>query len=121
MRNPAAAYPALTGGLAQMIIAVITSFSFHLSVTDTAAIQAATIAVIGFVVALRTRPFAYSAVTGLLAAGAGLLLAFKVHGITAGEVSAFNAIVAMFAFKLVHQAVSPVPPQPVTPPGHSAP
>lgn len=109
MRNPVAAYPALTGGLAQMIVAVITSFSFRLSLTETAAIQATTIAVIGFVVALRTTPFSYSFATGLLSAGAGLLLAFKVRGITPGEISAFNALVAMFAMKLVHQAVTPNP------------
>jgi hypothetical protein len=112
-------FPALSAAIAQFIVAVILSFPVHLSLDETTAIEAVTVAALGLVVAAMTHPFAYSAVTGLLAAGLTCLLAFKTPGITPGLLSAVNGVIAVFAFKAVHRAVSPVIPVPPSPAEHA--
>jgi len=119
MPNLLTRYPALSAALGQLAVTLILAFGVHLDVTATAAVEACTAAGLGLVVAAFTRPFAYSAVTGFLLAGLACLAAFKIRGITPGLLSAVNAAFAAFAFKLTHQAVTPVVPQAA--PQHSAP
>ena len=85
--------PAMVTAVVQAILGVIVSFGFSLTADETGAIMAVTTALLGLVTAVSARPFAVSALTGLVSAVVTLLVAFGVHGIQPNTVVSVNAAI----------------------------
>ena len=106
--------PVLCAAAVQACVAIAAGLG--LSAKQSGAIEAATTAVLGVVVAWHVRPVPVPAFTGAVAAVVTLLVAFGVPAVPAGTVSAVNAaLVAVLALFRGH--VTPVAGAPVASPG----
>ena len=83
--------PVLMAGALQAILSLLISLGLNLTAGQAGAIEAATTAVLGVVVAWNVRPLQVPALTSAVGAIVTLLVAFGVPGVQAGSVSAFNA------------------------------
>jgi hypothetical protein len=83
--------PYLTAGAAQAVVALTVASGLHLTARQAGALEAATTAILGAVVAWNVRPLQVPALTGATAAVVTLLAAFGVPHTDAGTVSAVNA------------------------------
>ena len=85
--------PALVMSVVQGALALGISLGLTLTAKQTGAIEAASTAVLGLIVAGYTRPFRTGAATAAVAALGTVLLAFKVPGISPGLVSVASTLV----------------------------
>lgn len=85
--------PALVMSVVQGALALGISLGLTLTAGETGAIEAASTAVLGLIVAAYTRPFRTGAATAAVAALGTVLLAFKVPGISPGLVSVASTLV----------------------------
>lgn len=108
--------PVAVTGAVQALVALLVSLGLHLSTDQTGAVLTVTTALLALLAAVSARPFAVSALTGLMSAVGTAAVAFGVHGISSGLVSAVNAALVAVLSLVLRGHVSPVssPPNMVT-------
>jgi hypothetical protein len=113
--------PALLAGTAQTVLSLILGFGVSLTVQQTGGIEAAAAAAGALIVAAANHPFRVGALTGFVSAAGTVLIAWKVPHITAGTLSAANAlltnlVLAYVSLRVTPKAATPAgPPPPVSP------
>ena len=100
--------PAMITAAVQTILAVIVTSGFNLTAGETGAILAAFTALLALVTAASARPFAVSALTGLVSAIVTLLLAFGVHNIQPNLVASINAAIVAVSALVLRGHITPV-------------
>jgi hypothetical protein len=99
--------PVLSAGTVQAVLALVVALGFTLRPGVTGAIEAAAAALGALIAAAavdKATPVLY---TGLLTAVGTLLIAFGVHGVSSGLVSAVNAVLAIVLASLLREKVTP--------------
>lgn len=99
--------PVFAAGTVQAVLALVVALGFHLSAAVTGSIEAVAAAVLALLVAASVDKITPALFTGLLTAVGTLLIAFGVHHITSGEVSAANALLAIILASLLREKVTP--------------
>lgn len=115
MKRSAWSEPALAVAILQAAGALIVALGLSLTAKQTGAIEAAIAAAGALVVAASVRPFQVPALLGLLTAAGTVLVAFGIHHITSGQVSAFSATLAVIVAGIVRAQVIPAAHSPLPP------
>lgn len=100
--------PAALAGVLQALISLAVSWGLNLTAAQAGGIEAAGTAVLAILVARSVRPFPVAALTGAMTTIGTLLMAFGVPHVTAGEVSAVNAILASVLALILRGHVTPL-------------
>lgn len=100
----------MISSVVQSLLALLVGLGLTLSASVTGEIEAAVAAAGAVIVALGTRPFQVALLTGASHAVIVLLVAFGVHGVSSGTVSAVNSIIVVLAALMVRQHVTPSSP-----------
>jgi hypothetical protein len=107
-----ASEPAAIAGVLQALISLVISWGLHLTPAQAGGIEAGASAVLALLVTASVRPFPVAALTGAMTTIGTLLMAFGVPHVTAGEVSAVNAVLASVLALVLRGHVTPVPARP---------
>jgi hypothetical protein len=100
--------PAVFAGFAQAAVAFATQLGLNWTAHQQGALLTAVTGALALLVAVYTRPFKVSALTGFGLALGTALIAFGVPHVTAGAVSSANALVGILAGILVSMRAVPV-------------
>ena len=98
-------FPFLSSAVVQAVLALVDALGWHLTAIETGSIEAAAAAILALLVAPHVLPGVVPLFLGALTAIGALLVAFRVPGISSGEVSAIVAAVAAILGGLGHIAV----------------
>lgn len=99
--------PVLSAGTVSAALALVLAVGIHLSVGVTGAIEAVAAALLALITAAAVNKVTPVLWTGLVTAGGTLLIAFGVPHVSAGEVSAANAVLAIVLTSLLREKVTP--------------
>jgi hypothetical protein len=100
--------PVLSASTVQAVLALIIAVGVHLSPAVTGAIEAVAAALLALATAASVDKVTPALWTGLVTALSTLLVAFGVHHISAGQVSAVNALLAIVLASLLREKVTPL-------------
>jgi len=101
-------FPFLSSAFIQAALAFIVALGWHLTPVETGAIGAAAAAVLALLTAPHVLPRVVPLFVGALTAIGALLVAFRVPGVSPGEVSAIVAAIAALLGGIGHLAVNNV-------------
>jgi hypothetical protein len=113
--------PVLSAGVVQAAIALVIALGFRLTPGESGAIEAAAAALAALIAGLAVRPFQVPLLTGAFTAIGTLLIAFGVHGVSAGTVSSANAVLVAVLAMILRAHVTPVVSLPKAAPAEEAP
>jgi hypothetical protein len=100
--------PVLSASTVQAVLALIIAVGVHLSPAVTGGIEAVAAALLALVTAASVDKVTPALWTGLVTAVGTLVIAFGVPHVNAGEVSAFNAVLAVVLASLLREKVTPL-------------
>jgi hypothetical protein len=100
--------PVLSASTVQAVLALIIAVGVHLSPAVTGGIEAVAAALLALIIAASVDKVTPALWTGLVTALGTLLIAFGVHHVSAGEVSAVNALLAIVLASLLREKVTPL-------------
>jgi hypothetical protein len=100
--------PVLSASTVQAVLALIIAVGVHLSPAVTGGIEAVAAALLALIIAASVDKVTPALWTGLVTALGTLLIAFGVHHVSAGEVSAVNAVLAIVLASLLREKVTPL-------------
>jgi hypothetical protein len=100
--------PVLSASTVQAVLALIIAVGVHLSPRVTGGIEAVAAALLALITAASVDKVTPALWTGLVTALSTLLVAFGVHHVNAGDVSAVNVVLAIVLASLLREKVTPL-------------
>lgn len=100
--------PVLSASTVQAVLALIIAVGVHLSAAVTGGIEAVAAALLALIIAASVDKVTPALWTGLVTALGTLLIAFGVHHVSSGEVSAVNVVLAIILASLLREKVTPL-------------
>jgi len=100
--------PVLSASTVQAVLALVIAVGVHLSAAVTGGIEAVAAALLALIIAASVDKVTPALWTGLVTALGTLLIAFGVHHVSAGEVSAVNAVLVIILASLLREKVTPL-------------
>ena len=100
--------PVLSASTVQAVLALVFAVGVHLSPAVTGGIEAVAAALLALITAASVDKVTPALWTGLVTALGTLLVAFGVHHVNAGDVSAVNVVLAVVLASLLREKVTPL-------------
>jgi hypothetical protein len=100
--------PVLSASTVQAVLALVIAVGVHLSPGVTGGIEAVAAALLALITAASVDKVTPALWTGLVTALGTLVVAFGVHHVNAGDVSAVNVVLAIVLASLLREKVTPL-------------